>query len=982
LDESGQSKVSRIDNINVSEQEETISAKGSTKRLFSQQIQALGRVGFIKSQSIQARGSIVNSYFANISSRGSIKVTTSQNVSSQGSIVQIFSQQIEAKGRIGIPIGQLIQAKGNIKSTQDKTISSKGRIGGETYQTIETQGRIEKEFQSVISALGHITSEKEKSVQAKARIEVQTTQSIQSKGNLLEPGGTIEREQTIQAKANIGTYSSIDLEKSSSQYLWILDSTSLSITGDITIELWVKLEQLASTAGESMTIVGKYDNLNNKSDYVFYYKTSNDKLEFVYGSNGTQGARNFIETDDAFFEAGDVGEWVHVAVSVDVSAKTADFYKNGVLRTSNLRVDGSSTSINDSDVEFAVGTAKWGGTLGTLTFDGLMDELRVWNTTRTQNQIKFNRYEILNGDESGLVSYWRFQGDLLDSTSNNNDLTPSGSPVFSIDFPFQELQESQQTIVAKSKIIEGSVGVRTKTIQAKGNISKTSPVIVTGLQAHARIDPPQLFVNEINSVTRELSVRLEMQWDEINWSDESDYFLSGRANEKLAGSLGEGIASTLDIEVDNTTERFTPDNSSSPIVDYLKPRVKIRVSIVVAGYAYRMFTGYIKNIHPDSRSRICSLECFDNQVLVYNKRANGIVYEDFRTDQLMAELAELAELQDEQFVLDSGDQDVNFGYFEDRNVWPIMGEIAVAERGRVFFDRYGILTFWNRSRLHNRTPSFNITQEDWIKDLDYSVAEHEIKNAVIVKAAPRYSAGIQVVWSSGNAEFLDPYSDTLVFVPSKTSQLAFLDLEDPCTTFIVPIPNIDYTANSAQDGSGNDLTDDIEITEFINYGNAVFLSVENKSNEGAFLTKFQIRGNPAKVLKFIKVTATDQPSIEAYGRQEFELENHFITSEDAATQIADEELQRRREAINLFRIDIIGIPHLLTGDVISIEHRPSEFKDFLVQEMNWTLDDGGFQQTLTLTNPYTFPTIQRMTARAFIIQGDSVAHVQAKANIT
>lgn len=520
----------------------------------------------------------------------------------------------------------------------------------------------------------------------------------------------------------------------------------------------------------------------------------------------------------------------------------------------------------------------------------------------------------------------------------------------------------------------------TQTVTSKANLVATQTV--SGLRAHARIIPPQSFIDEVFSVVRQIKAKVEIKWDGTTWTDETGYFISAKGNEKLQGDLGEGIASTLDVEMDNTEERFTPDNSASALYGYLKPRTPIRISVVIGGYAYRMFTGYIKNIHPDTRTRICSFECFDNQVLVYNKRANGIVYEDFRTDQLLNELAELADLDPNIYTFDIGDTVVNFGYFEDRNVWPVMGEIAVAERGRVFFDRYGQIVFWNRSRLHNRRASFNITLEDWIKDLDYSVAEHEIKNAVIVKAMPRYSAGIQVVWSNGNAEFLDPYSDTLVYIPPNTAQNVFLDLEDPCTTFIVPVPTTDYVGNSAQDGSGDDLTSDIEITEFINFGNAVFLIVENKNpTTGIFLTHFQIRGNPAKVLKYIKVTSTDQPSIEAYGRQEFELENHFITSEVAATQIADEELERRREAINLFRIDMIGVPYILTGDVVSVEYREGETKDFMIQTLDWTLDDSGFNQRLTLVNPYTFPEVKTITAKGFVIHGDSVAHIQAKGNI-
>ena len=554
-----------------------------------------------------------------------------------------------------------------------------------------------------------------------------------------------------------------------------------------------------------------------------------------------------------------------------------------------------------------------------------------------------------------------------------------------------------QIIQAKGRIlalfiqtitVKGSIGLeQARTITTKGNIELISPQTITAkAYIYNPLVPTPAFRAEIAKTVRQLTPKVEIQWDGATWTDESDYFISARGNEQLWKISGEGIAATLDIELDNTTERFTPDNALSPIYQYLKPRTSIRVYITAGGYDYKIFTGYIKNIHPDVRSRICSLECFDNQVFVYNKRANGVVYEDHRTDQLLTELAELAGLQSSQYEFDVGTHTVNFGYFEDRNVWPIMGEIAVAERGRIFFDRQGILTFWNRDRLHNKTASDiipDITLNNWIIDLDYSVAEHEIKNTVIVKATPRASAGIQVVWSSGNAEYLDPYSDTLVWIPKNSSQVAWLEMEDPCTTFIIPIRNDDFTANSAQDGLGVDLTNNISIhpAGFISYGNAVFITVINNGDTDAYLTKFQIRGNPAQILKWIKVTAKDLPSITRYGRQEFEIENNFIDSEDTAREIAQEELYRRKEAVNLFRVNIVGIPHLLCGDVVNIEYRAGSYKNYMIDQLDWTFDNGGFMQKLTLVNPYIFPEIKTIDARAYIVIAHYIETVTVRARI-
>ena len=513
----------------------------------------------------------------------------------------------------------------------------------------------------------------------------------------------------------------------------------------------------------------------------------------------------------------------------------------------------------------------------------------------------------------------------------------------------------------------------TQTVQSKGSILASSSGELTAKSS--------IRAGAYLRTVRKISAKLEIQWDGVTWTDETDYFLNAMGNEKLWKVSGEGIAATLDIDLDNNTERFTPNNTSSPIYTYIKPRVNIRMSIVFIDCTYRMFTGYIKNIHPNLKSGICSLACFDNQVFVYNKRANSIVYEDKRTDQLLAVLAGLSGLEPDQYNLDTGSIVVNFGYFEDRNVWPVMGEIAVAERGRVFFDRNGILQFWNKDRLHNLIAfPTTLTLNDWITNLDYSVAEHEIKNVVVVKAQPRASAGIKQVWSSGNAEYLNPYTDTLVWIPANNVQSAWLELEDPCTTFITPVRDTDFTANSSQDGLGDDLTANIKIHEFINYGNAVFITVLNTGATDAYLTKFQVRGNPAIVLKWIKVTAKEEGSIDLYGRQEFEIENHFVDSEDNAIEIAEEELYRRKDSINLFRADIVGDPNLLCGDVVNIEYRTDNFKEYMVDQLDWTLDERGFRQKLTLVNPYIFPSIQRIDTRANILRHETKS-IDAKAKI-
>lgn len=64
-------------------------------------------------------------------------------------------------------------------------------------------------------------------------------------------------------------------------------------------------------------------------------------------------------------------------------------------------------------------------------YAGIIDDVRIWNTARTQTEIQANMYKELIGNESGLVGYWKFNegtGTIaLDSTPNGNDGTIVGA---------------------------------------------------------------------------------------------------------------------------------------------------------------------------------------------------------------------------------------------------------------------------------------------------------------------------------------------------------------------------------------------------------------------------------------------------------------------------------------------------------------------------------------------------------------------------
>ena len=63
-------------------------------------------------------------------------------------------------------------------------------------------------------------------------------------------------------------------------------------------------------------------------------------------------------------------------------------------------------------------------------FQGKIADVRVWNTARTEEQVRTNKDRVLQGNEAGLVGYWRLNEGAgttaIDSTASVNNGTYVG----------------------------------------------------------------------------------------------------------------------------------------------------------------------------------------------------------------------------------------------------------------------------------------------------------------------------------------------------------------------------------------------------------------------------------------------------------------------------------------------------------------------------------------------------------------------------
>lgn len=213
----------------------------------------------------------------------------------------------------------------------------------------------------------------------------------------------------------------------------------------MTIEAWVKFESLGSN-----TIVSKFDDGGvDERSYLLMY-ANGAGLQFSVSDNGTDANK----TVGSVTFSPSTGGWYHIATVYNASAGSVDFYVNGVQQGSTQT--GLKTSIYNGTAKFQIGARN-----GTPTsfFDGLIDDVRIWNIAKTATEIADDRSRELNGNETGLVGYWKLNSaDLMgDYTANNNDLTNNGTAVSSASTPFTSSAESLKVRKSSNESVTSSV---------------------------------------------------------------------------------------------------------------------------------------------------------------------------------------------------------------------------------------------------------------------------------------------------------------------------------------------------------------------------------------------------------------------------------------------------------------------------------------------------------------------------------------------
>ena len=209
-------------------------------------------------------------------------------------------------------------------------------------------------------------------------------------------------------------------EKLHAQSLEFSNSSSAVIIGDLdvpgnqlTVEALVYMEKNTGSGD----IVSKHLNPGSVN-----YLLRPLSFELTAYNSGYGGPTHFIQAINPSKLS--LNRWYHIAGTYD--GKRIKYYVNGCLVidsafTGNLCQSNFLTAIGNKNACMCE------------PFAGKIDEVRIWNVARSQQEIAENMLTLPNpASQPGLLAYYEFNGDYANSTGNTTwNGKQIGSPVFS-----------------------------------------------------------------------------------------------------------------------------------------------------------------------------------------------------------------------------------------------------------------------------------------------------------------------------------------------------------------------------------------------------------------------------------------------------------------------------------------------------------------------------------------------------------------------
>jgi len=173
-----------------------------------------------------------------------------------------------------------------------------------------------------------------------------------------------------------------------------------------TIEAWVNPDV------HSDSTITFWGNQNANQANGFRLKAGGTTRHYFWGNDHDTSSTGDLSSNSS---GPNSDGWHHLAITWNGSQ--TQWYWNG----STLEGPRSANGVNVANTNHRIGSR-----LDAEYFDGLIDEVRIWDKARSGAEIASDYQEELSGGEANLIAYFNFENDFGDRAGGDNDGTPLG----------------------------------------------------------------------------------------------------------------------------------------------------------------------------------------------------------------------------------------------------------------------------------------------------------------------------------------------------------------------------------------------------------------------------------------------------------------------------------------------------------------------------------------------------------------------------
>ena len=456
-------------------------------------------------------------------------------------------------------------------------------------------------------------------------------------------------------------------------------------------------------------------------------------------------------------------------------------------------------------------------------------------------------------------------------------------------------------------------------------------------------------------------LRIEIDWDGDGvYDDETGYVLDAAGVESFDPDTGALQPGECNITLDNLNQRFSAENESSPIWQYLQGAFLTTKAKISLGYYYngaaqfRQLGIYIvRSLVPKEQGRVAQMRLLDisarfaNTPTYYGPRANVAL------DTVFSAYASKAGLGISSYT--TAGTAFGTALFAASTGQPLgteLGLLAIAEGGRIFVDEDGVLTFNDRNTQTEslRSPLITLDKESYpfevsvlrntetainralleYEDRASSVSDEtvfEITTPITIPAAgsasgffvpgeitlsieaqdkTRWIDYTPVTWASvGTAGGNNPSVATAASAPTGGTAIPMVQ-GDPASVATLD-GNLYYELTVGGTATGD--------------GNRAQVTFKNLAGTAAvYVTGFTLIGKPARLSSLYATQADDIDGQELLGGQilPLSLKNPYLPSTDSAYQRALDLLYFR--SVRRVRVTLDSAPGvpLKAGEVFGV----------------------------------------------------------------